>query len=62
MTPVAKNTRADLRRVVAQIRDLTVRRDELVRQGIAEKVRVADLAEDADLSIARIYQIRDGRR
>jgi hypothetical protein len=60
----------------AEVRDLTQReadlrvgadqaldeRDALIRRGIEMGVRVADLAEDAGLKPARIYQIRDRRR
>lgn len=52
-----------------RIDDLTARRDEtiserdgLIRQAIAAGVRVDDIAADARLKPARIYQIRDGRR
>jgi hypothetical protein len=56
------NIRKDLRKVVAQMEALAVRRDELIRQGVAAKIPVVDLAADANLKPARIYQIRDGRR
>lgn len=59
---MSKDARSELRRTVAQLADLAKKRDELIRQAIADGVRVADLAQDAGLSVFRIYQIRDGRR
>lgn len=54
---------------VTRINDLTARRDEaisqrdaLIRQAVAAGVRIEDIAVDAQLKAARIYQIRDGRR
>jgi hypothetical protein len=51
------NLRRELRRTVAKIAELIVRRDELIRQGMAADIRASDLANDAGLSIPRIYQI-----
>lgn len=54
--------RAEIRRVTALIAALPKRRDDLIRRAYAVDVPVSALADDADLSEARIYQIRDGRR
>ncbi len=59
---MTEDIRTELRRVVAQMEALSTRRDELIRLGVAAKIPVVDLAADADLKPARIYQIRDGRR
>lgn len=54
--------RRELRRTVAQLAELTSRRDELIRRGFAEGLRAVDLAEDAGLSVPRVYQIRHNTR
>lgn len=59
---MSDDVRAELRAVVAQLEALSDKRDELIRAGIERKVRAVDLAEDAHLSVPRIYQIRDRRR
>jgi hypothetical protein len=60
--PDPDRTRKELRELTARLADLPGHRDELIRRALAEGVRVEDIAADADLSPARIYQIRDGRR
>ena len=42
--------------------EATASRDALIRKAVSMTIRVADIAEAADLKPARIYQIRDGRR
>jgi hypothetical protein len=56
------DVREQLRQTVAQLADLGKRRDELIRQGLTAGISAMHLAADAQLSLARIYQIRDGRR
>lgn len=56
------DVREELRQTVAQLADLGKRRDELIRQALADGVSAMHLAADAQLSLGRIYQIRDGRR
>lgn len=48
--------------IVRRIRDAELERDDIIRQAVAEGIPVISIAERADLSRARIYQIRDGRR
>lgn len=50
---------ADLKR---KLDDAISVRDDSIRKALAKGGRVADLAEDAGMKVARIYQIRDGRR
>jgi hypothetical protein len=59
---MAEVSQSELREVVAQLVDLMERRDELIRRCLAAGVRAVEVAEDARLSVPRIYQIRDGRR
>lgn len=54
--------RHGIRTTTEQINALPAQRDELIRRAIVAKVRVEDIAADSELSAARIYQIRDGRR
>ncbi len=51
-----------LQEAEAAVARATQARDEAVRKAIADGVPVATLAEQAGLSKARVYQIRDGRR
>lgn len=48
--------------VVKTLHDTEIERDDLIRQAIAAGAPVIAIAERADLSRSRIYQIRDGRR
>lgn len=48
--------------VVKTLHDAEIERDDLIRQAIAEGAPVIAIAARAELSRARIYQIRDGRR
>lgn len=57
-----EDMRDELRRTVAELAELTKRRDDLIRSGLSAGLRAVDLAQDAGLSVPRIYQIRDGRR
>lgn len=54
--------RQSIREITARLADLPGRRDGLIREALNARVHVEDLAADAGLSPARIYQIRDGRR
>ncbi len=58
----ASELRRRIPEVIGKISDLGSERDLLVRQGISAGISVIELAEMTDLSRARIYQIRDGRR
>lgn len=46
----------------AAITEEEQRRDQLIRQAIKDRIAVTVIAEAAELSRARVYQIRDGRR
>lgn len=63
---VTDDTQADaLEDVEEAVRGLTAagdRRDRAIRTAVAAGVPVVRIAAAADLSIPRIYQIRDGRR
>lgn len=58
---MTEDIRSDLRHVVARLAELTKRRDELIREAMAAKIRPGDLVADTGLTRARLYQIRDGR-
>ncbi|MCK9901301.1 hypothetical protein [Glutamicibacter sp. V16R2B1] len=60
--PEPERLRRSLRALTERMEILPAERDDLIRQALARRVRVEDLAADAGLSPARIYQIRDGRR
>lgn len=45
-----------------ELDDAITVRDSAIRAALTKEGRVADLAEDAGMKAARIYQIRDGRR
>jgi len=51
-----------LRQAEEVVAEATRRRDDAVRRAIADGVPVASIAEQAGLSKARVYQIRDHRR
>lgn len=52
----------DLADAVAAIKTATTRRDEAIRKAITNGVSVSKIAEAAELSRERVYQIRDRRR
>ncbi len=51
-----------LRQAEEVVAEATRRRDDAVRRAISDGVPVAAIAEQAGLSKARVYQIRDHRR
>ena len=51
-----------LRQAEEVVAEATRRRDDAVRRAIADGVPVTTIAEQAGLSKARVYQIRDHRR
>lgn len=53
---------AALRQAEEVVAEATRRRDDAVRGAIADGVPVTAIAEQAGLSKARVYQIRDHRR
>lgn len=53
---------ADLESAQAAVTHATARRDELIRRAIAAGTPVKELATTTGMSLARIYQVRDGRR
>jgi undecaprenyl pyrophosphate synthase len=53
---------AELIKVAERQTDLTERRDQLVRSLMATSVSRDEIAAAARLKVARLYQIRDGRR
>ena len=52
----------DLREIVGKISDMITARDDLIRARLAAGASPTELAKEAGLSRARIYQIKDRRR
>jgi hypothetical protein len=59
MIKISTKQAADLKQ---KLDDAIRLRDDAIRAALTKGGRVADLAEDADMKAARIYQIRDSRR
>lgn len=51
-----------IREIAERIGQLPAIRDRIIREALACKIRAEDLAEDAGLSVGRIYRIRGERR
>lgn len=64
MSTLEDVTRAgdDLARANLAHREAVVRRDETIREALAAGESVRDVAEAAQLTVYRVYQIRDRRR
>lgn len=60
--PLLQERREAIREIAERIGQLPTIRDRMIREVLACKIRAEDLAEDAGLSVGRIYQIRVDRR